>query len=316
MLLLNFLGVISSCLLSVTEQNISIAKANEAMAIHCNNDIAFNHVMYEYGKYPQFKYEETLDFEREHNDCDLGGCILDMDTSGYTNDDGIYNHNLQDVSSAQLTQFPYSGVVQIVAGYDSNGDGNADLWGLGTGALVGPNILLTASHVVYSADYGWPISTTVYVETNGQPIASTSIDSAQVLAYNVGVFYNTHDHSDDWAYCKLNKNLGNTYGYFEVVNHSMAKQDNIKMIAYQKSFGYMTYASDKVRHTLTNYKFYHRIDALSGSSGAPIFYGNTDYIVGIHSAGIHNWLTDYNIACRISSYIESWIINARVDWAL
>ncbi|GEM_PF-5703927 len=50
--------------------------------------------------------------------------------------------------------------------------------------------------------------------------------------------------------------------------------------------------------------------------GAPIFYGNTNYIVGIHSGGIHNWLINYNVAYRISSYIESWIINARVDWAL
>ena len=47
----------------------------------------------------------------------------------------------------------------------------------------------------------------------------------------------------------------------------------------------------------------HIIDVIAGSSGSPIFKGNSMNITGIHSAGIHEDNMDYNIACRVSKYL-------------
>ena len=314
---ISVLCIACACLSNKVEGTVSTLAASNMVEQATQNNLNFNHIMYEYGEKPSFLYDELLEHDIDPDCTDDVTYEPHMDTSGKTSSDGIYNHNLQDVSSSQLKKWPYRGVVQLVCEYDSNKDGKADFSSYGTGALVGSNVLLTASHVVYSANYGWPLKTKVYVEADGTPVESTCVETCEVSAYNVGVNYRTGDASDDWAYCKLDSNVGDTYGYFEVMNHSMSiDTTSVRMVAYQGTTGKMTYASDKVRNTLTNYKFFHRIDALAGSSGAPIFYGNSNVIVGIHSGGIHSSSLDYNVACRISSYIESWILTAREDWVL
>lgn len=57
-------------------------------------------------------------------------------------------------------------------------------------------------------------------------------------------------------------------------------------------------------------------DCSTWASGSPIFKQNTLNVCGIHSAGIHENGIDVNTACRVSSYIESWVAGNIIDWAI
>ena len=101
---------------------------------------------------------------------------------------------------------------------------------------------------------------------------------------------------------RLNADIGNTVGYFGLECADLSSGTELKNIAYNGTTRLMSYTYGRA-YDVEAYKFYHRINAIAGSSGSPIFKERSMNICGIHSAGIHNPGFDYNIACRVSNYL-------------
>ena len=295
--------------------DVSLLEANEITSRLITEGSSFSQMYFEYGKRPilidGFDYCST--------DVDNSSSIKESIAApaSLTADDGIYGSDDRTwLTDSQYSQNPYRMVAQLYYGRDTNNDGVADTDYMATGFLVGPNVLMTAAHVVYNASYGWVTNMTAYFGANGYPLGDTAVASASAIAYWCGNNATTGSENDDWAFVKLNWNVGNTYGYFNVVNMPISRGTSVRMIGYQGTTANMSVAYDQVRKTPGTYGFYHRIDAISGSSGAPIFYGTTNNVIGIHSGGHHVLFDDYNTACRISSYLEQYVSDLRTAWLI
>lgn len=218
----------------------------------------------------------------------------------FGNDDRIL------LTDAQYTQFPYRCVCRIYTAYDENGDGVVENYGYyGTGCLVGPKTILTCSHLMYNSDYGWPMYIEVQIGAHVDSVTEQYVTTAVYTSWNyltVGTVYNTGDASDDWALLDMNDSIGSTYGYFSV-STNLSFFNSVKLYGYHGDLnGNMAYGYGLVTF-LETYKFRHNCDAIAGSSGAPITYGDTT-IVGVHSRG-YNAYEDQ--AYRISSYMVTWV---------
>lgn len=242
----------------------------------------------------------------------------------FFNDSPSSTQNLRDASgifypdtrvsltSTQCASYPYTAVCKILREYV---DGDGITWYAGgTGALVGPNVFLTASHCVYDENLGWPTKFEVYpAYYYGENL---NYGHASMVGASVGVVFNTHDANDDWAIVRLDWNIANTVGwYFDVVCENLSDNQMARNIAHQDDRGCLTDAYGTI-DTVYTYKFYHTIDAYSGASGSPIFKQNSLNICGVHSAGIHNNYIDTNTAYRVSTYLETWVADDIIDWAI
>lgn len=257
--------------------------------------------------YYDFKNEPTfLDTERENltsnqfnpYDESTSNVLFAYDDGNGHSTDGIYgNDDRKFLNASQYLQWPYRGVCQIFMDF-YNSSGEIETY-IGTGALIGPNMLLTASHCVYSTELGWSTVVRAYpAYRNG----SSKYSYASSIAAVIGVYYNTSDSNDDWAIIKLDSNIGNEVGYYGLEVAEIETETELKNVAYNGTTGLMSETLGQV-YIAETYKFFHRIDAIAGSSGSPIFKGNSMNITGIHSAGIHEDNMDYNIACRVSKYL-------------
>jgi V8-like Glu-specific endopeptidase len=187
------------------------------------------------------------------------------------------------VPHERLDDIPFSAITQITSVFPN---GNAYT---GSGALVGPNDLLTAAHVVYSEeDGGWAseVYTTPGLSPNDQPFGVTQGTNIQ----SVSGWIEYADFAWDYALVTLQDSVGNQTGWFDIVSFS----GNI-IGAWVDSAGYpgdfnsetMAYTSGTVDDIGNNaFIFRDDFDSFPGQSGSPVFFtdenGNSS-IVGLVS---------------------------------
>lgn len=199
-------------------------------------------------------------------------------------------------------KFPYRTVCLIHTGRDNDGDGDVDVWGVGTGVLVGPKTVLTASHLIYGDS--WPVSVYVYPgghnDSNGSLVAPYGeIRSRQ---WTIGVYFRTKDRADDWAIISLDTAIGEEIGYMGV-SSSLSNGDTVRLYGYHGDLDTQLGYGPGIVSNVETFKFCHNCDAIAGSSGGPITKG-TSTVVGIHSGGYSSTLDQ---ACKVSDYIVGWI---------
>jgi V8-like Glu-specific endopeptidase len=214
------------------------------------------------------------------------------------------NDERTQLTENQYSIFPYRCVCIIFANYDTNNDGTPDVFTYGTGVLVGPNVVLSASHVVYSKTYQqWAtleICPGAYKDANNQIIKPHG--SYPCIYASIGVNFVTDNTNDDWALLRLNSSVGNTVGYFSV-SSSLNAFSSVRLYGYHSDYDCrMGYGPGIVTY-LETYKFYHNCDAISGSSGGPITTGTTT-VVGIHSGRADD---NQDAACKVSTFIVGWV---------
>lgn len=61
---------------------------------------------------------------------------------------------------------PYSRILALRCGQDTNADGIADAWSVGTAFMEGPDCLDTAAHCMWSGTYGWVEEMRAYPKQN------------------------------------------------------------------------------------------------------------------------------------------------------
>lgn len=196
----------------------------------------------------------------------------------------------QYVGGANTSQ-PYSGVCYIIATFP-DGTMNA-----ATGFVVGPNDVLTASHVIHNTDYGGLAETiTVYPGHDGGTSPFGAFTAARVeylIADADGNGLLTKAESgNDFALLGLDSRVGDSTGLFSLDPGGNASV--LEFTGYPSTYRVdnearlVTDTGSAVPDTLNDVYTYVGIESQPGSSGSPLWYTAADgtaRAVGVGSTG-------------------------------
>lgn len=183
--------------------------------------------------------------------------------------------------------YPYRAVVYVTATFRNGATYT------GSGAMVGPNDVLTASHVVYDGNLGAATSITVYAARDG-----SSAPYGGVSGQRIGYFHIDNDgdglltraeSQSDVAVIGLGSRLGDSTGWFGLsTSHDSG---------YYNLTGYPGVYADASGPRMTNdYGYvtanesysvfdYYTVDSNPGNSGGPLwsYIAGSPYIAGVAS---------------------------------
>lgn len=196
-------------------------------------------------------------------------------------------------------KFPYSAIVSLQIEFNNGAKKTR-----GTGFLVADNIVVTAAHVIYNAEYG---GFATYVVAKPGRNGELSMPYGLATATLVGVsnqWKDSQDNNYDWGAIKLTHTIVGKPGKIAMSTVEDYSWDiPAKISGYPKYYpgNEITYkqveASGTVM-TVGDYLLGYQIDATHGQSGAPILNEN-NVAIGIHSFGSG----DYNFGARLNSNV-------------
>lgn len=194
--------------------------------------------------------------------------------------------------------FPYRAICRTHTYWDEDGDGNIDSETGGTGFLIGPDIILTAGHVVYDSDRnGWCKKVEVYFPGNNAIIAS--------YIYTNSGWMDDSDTNLDWGVIEINTNIGYTLGWFgkTVVTNSMVNS-SVEVIGYpgDKAFGTMWGGTGII--TSTTNRIEHTADTYKGQSGSPIL-NSSNQVLGVHRGGTASTGRGVKMTTNLYNYLQT-----------
>lgn len=226
----------------------------------------------------------------------------------------IIEETRRDRERVDVNQEPYKAVCYIMAYY--YGEDTR----VGTGFLVGNDVLMTAGHILYDdlTDDGiynprFPDKVEVY-PGGYMPLGSEFIYSefeTKVSSIFIQKEYFEEEITGcDWAVCILQDNVGLQTGYFDIaVTGDEILTENSFLIGYPgisamfKNFGTIRRDSNNI--------IYYDISTESGNSGSPVFIGDNNYIVqGIHVSGFkeNDPVNErYNKGTKINIFMYSFV---------
>lgn len=203
--------------------------------------------------------------------------------------------------------YPYQAVTFIEATFP-NGETYT-----GSGAVVGQNDVLTASHVIYSVnDGGLAESITIYPGRDGSESPYGGYSSEFANYYEVDLdgdgMFSERDSEDDLAVLGLGSALGDQTGWFGLDPNATSGNYNLTGYPGLYRTGYeprMTNDYGRVTESENAWVFnYDTIESNPGNSGGPLWYeeDNGDpYLVGVASTS--GWATD--IAARYGDLTDA-----------
>ncbi len=190
---------------------------------------------------------------------------------------------------------------------------------VGSGALVGPNVVLTASHVVPWGSSPWMMKF-VPAFYDGNSIYGGGYYS-YVQSYQG---YRNHGQGDDMAVLKLYTALGNAFGWFGTKTYNSSWEDG----NYWTRVGWATDLATGNRPNRVmgfpivdddwdgaGLELEYKSDSNGGDSGGPVFswWSDGPYIVGAHSGWEQEIFTENNVAAG-GSILPSLVQWAHANW--
>ena len=210
------------------------------------------------------------------------------------------------VSSTNST--PWKMIVRVRSTY---ADGSSYI---GTGAMIGPNDVLTAGHNIWDTStnsYPIRISVTPAMSGSYQPYGTISAKS-----WTVSTDYrDTGNFQYDYGVINLSSNIGSSTGYF---SYSSAYSNNLTGLIVNTAgypddlYGtrYMYHASDDIDYTVGNLMKYNGgMDTYAGMSGSPVWVyttSGTRVIVGVHTHGGYYFNGGTRLTDPIYKDITAW----------
>lgn len=182
---------------------------------------------------------------------------------------------------AKTSQFPFSAIVKLDVTFPDGARG----WG--TGALIGPNKIVTAEHVVFSERHGGHASIRVLP---GYDNGSTICHETTVASFVHGAHQGCHSGAKcDVAVLTTQDSIGCNTGWFGFKQFDDANLSDVFIAGYPEDLNdgeKLNFVHTSATHA---YSSYHNILEYSewtaeGMSGGPIFTPDF-YVVGIHTNG-------------------------------
>jgi V8-like Glu-specific endopeptidase len=212
----------------------------------------------------------------------------------------------QRVNITNTTVYPWRAVTKLFVRWP-NGQGGGC-----SGTMISPRHVLTAGHCVYQdAKGGWADSIEVVPGLDGyyKPYGSAYASFFRsVTAWTVDA-----NPEADYALITLDRNIGNTVGWFGYGNWSNLEGVTGHLAGYPGDLGggrEMYYDYDPIQDT-NDKRLFYQIDTFNGQSGSGVYRkidGNR-YVMGVHAYG--NGGDGFNKATRINSSrfdrIQGWI---------
>ena len=222
----------------------------------------------------------------------------------------IFGEEVQQRVNVNL--YPYSAVMFLAIGVDSDGDGIIEDWDGMTGFLVGYNVMVTAAHCFFTDAGG---TRRIVDECRIIPLQSSSTYSTDPDDYyhpktwTYATAYAQEYNADlDWLVATLHDPLGSEYGFFGVRDWSASIEGYEATVSgYPTNSAGTRYFQYKSTGNLTSISTKHisyRMDTDGGDSGSPVYIlGNQ--VIGIHTGGG----TENNWALRIFQALYTIIEN-------
>jgi V8-like Glu-specific endopeptidase len=213
-----------------------------------------------------------------------------------------------------VTANPFDEVVYVQTTFP-----NGAMFG-GSGVMVGPNDVLTASHMLYDTRYGGAATTVTVIpaydaSTGSQPFGSYTSNSFHYFT-NVdpnadGSFYSGNGGAGlegseaDVAIIDLSSAIGNTTGWMTM--DPAFSSGTVHMTGFPADYGFRmtdevgTVQRSSVDSTLT---YVSGLASTPGNSGGPLWYsdGNGEHVVGVVSTTL--WGADIDGAYNT---LQGWI---------
>lgn len=187
------------------------------------------------------------------------------------------------------SQYPYSAIAYIEA------EATCGCPWTGTGFMISSRWMLTAGHCMYCTDHLKPVK---YVKFYfGYKNARNYLlcqDAGCTIWVSNYVKEGSGYSSDDYAYIRFDKKIGDTVGWFGYwYGAPDNKVDNHVFYCAGYRDGILKSDYDWV-NVISEKRISHTIDTLPGNSGAPIF-DDDYYVVAIHTAHAHDESENYGV---------------------
>ena len=212
-------------------------------------------------------------------------------------------------SSVGYRSLPYSAICTVYTCYDTDKNGQGDTTYVGTGALVGPDEVLTAEENTYITEYGYP--SCIYVAFGEHYEDGTllrPLDIQNVTAVMRGNYHSTFNPNDNWALMRIDSTIGYTTGWLSVSEKGISNKSTVKTLGYDSTSSYQCVTYTGSVSNLRTYSFRHSSSPSSMANGAPIFDANLKNVVGIQTGARTNvGGNTFSEACKVSVYIRKWI---------
>lgn len=208
---------------------------------------------------------------------------------------------------------PYSFVGMLTVAWDENLDGKSDKYGMCSGFLFGPDVLMTSAHCVYDFEQR-AVATQIHFDPakNSYYVPPTTIfRRSDAIAVSIPLSYVLYeDVNHDFAIVVLDRTVGLDMGYFGFsLANQLEKGDKIVVSGYPtgKPYGEMWTNIGEVKH-ITDSIIWHDCDTFRGQSGGPIYNQNL-IVYGVHTRGT-SWIQPDNSGTAINE----WVFNVMMTY--
>lgn len=207
--------------------------------------------------------------------------------------------------------YPYSAVLMLRLGRDTDNDGSINVWSRGTGFLEGNDVMVTAGHCFWSTANGWVDECRIYSKQNSSTPNTTYY---HLWSWVCSTAYANSTYADpnfDWCVVTLQDNLGGTNGWFgrKVGEDEPSYQVTISGYPYSGSKSGFQYKDSGYIDSSTTYIYNYEIDTEGGQSGSPIYDANNDAI-GVHTSTTTGTM---NHGVRITNDLYNIILNRYLE---
>ena len=204
------------------------------------------------------------------------------------------------IQITNVNAYPYCAIVYLELTFGS-------VTAVGSGFMVGPNVVLTAGLCVYDGSYGWATSIKVKAGGNNSSFSSVTVNSTSI--HSVAGWVNQGLADYDYGIITLPTNLGYSTGTFSIADSTNYIMNNRTVNVYgypgDKAAGTLWYAIGTVLDS-TQARIWYNTDTAGGQSGGPVsFLEAYTTAVGIHTRGTDTY--NRNSATRINLSIVNYV---------
>lgn len=204
---------------------------------------------------------------------------------------------------------PYSRIIALQMGQDTNGDGKSDTWYLGTGFMEGPDCFVTAGHCMWGEEFGNVEEMRLYPRQNDSYYGDVFYYPQQWIT---PAEYKNGNDNFDWCIVKLQDNLGDSLGWFGKSTRSVLNKE-VLVGGYPADYnGRQTTSKGQVIWEST-YRLNHTADTKGGSSGGPI-YASNGMVYAIHTSGAASYNGGVRITKRMFDIMQRYYLEGIEKW--